>query len=82
MRQNNPVAVDRLAQLNDPTDAFKSPAQLNFVRTLVDILRRMSQDFVARDTASPYVILLSPNGTAYKVTVADDGTLQAVNARA
>lgn len=81
MRQGVVQPVDRLAQLNDPADAFKNPAQLGFMRVLVEALRRMSTDFISRDTASTHIMLLSPNGTAYRVTVSDAGVVTAVNAR-
>lgn len=81
MRQNKPVSVDRLASLNDPVDAFKAPAQLSFMRVLIDIIRQISSSAVTYDTAAPHIILLSPNGTAYRVTVNDTGVLTTVNAR-
>jgi hypothetical protein len=80
-RENRPLAVDRFSGLNDPSEAFKNPAQLGFIRVLVDIIRRMSGEMVSQNTAAPHFILVSPNGTAYRVTVADDGTLTTVNAR-
>jgi hypothetical protein len=81
LRANRPIEVDRLSGLNDPSEAFKNPVQLGFIRVLVDIIRQMSADMVSRNTAAPHMILVSPNGTAYRVTVADDGTLTTVNAR-
>lgn len=82
LRQNTPVGVDRLAHLNDPADVFKNPVQLTFMRVLIDIIRRMSSEMLSRESAAPFILLTSPDGTAYKVTVADDGTLTTVNARA
>ncbi len=81
LRQNIQAPVDRLAQLNDPTDVFKNPSQLGFIRGLVDVLRGMARDFISRDTATTHFILLSPNGTAYRVTVSDAGALVVANAR-
>ncbi len=82
IRQNAQIPVDRLAQLNDPADVFKNPAQLGFIRVLVDVIRGMARDFIGRDTATPHFMLLSPNGTAYRVTVSDTGVLTTENARA
>lgn len=81
LRQNTRAAVNPLTYLNDPAEAFKNPIQLSFMRTLVDALRLVTEDVVSRNTATSHFILLSPNGTAYRVTVADDGTLTTENAR-
>lgn len=81
IRQNNIIPVDRLQPLNDPADAFKNPAQLSFMRVLIDIIRRMASDMVSRDTATSHIILRSPNGTAYRVSVDDAGVLVVENAR-
>lgn len=81
MRQNQLIKVDRLQQLNDPQTAFRGE-QLTFIRFLVEALRRISQEMVSKESAEPHIILTSPNGTSYRVTVADDGTLSTANVRA
>lgn len=81
IRTNRPVVVNELAHLNDPATAFRDPAQLSFIRTLVDVIGRMAADMVRQNSASPHFILTSPNGTAYRVSVSDAGVLTVVNAR-
>lgn len=81
LRANRPIEVDRFAGVNDPSEVFKNPQQLGFMRVLIDIIRRMAAEMVSRDTAAPHIILVSENGTAYRVTVEDDGTLATENAR-
>lgn len=82
IRGNATRPVSRLQHVNDPDpNVFKNPLQLEYIRTLVDVLRRLDTDMVSTNTASPSVLLASPNGTVFRVTVADDGTLTAVNAR-
>lgn len=75
------LPVDPLNELGDPEVAFKAPAVLTFMRTLIDIIRRQFGKFIDRDTATPYFHLTSPNGTVFFVSVGDDGTLKAENAR-
>jgi hypothetical protein len=81
LRENQTRRVDRLTALNDPGEAFKNPAQLGFIRTLVDIIRRMSNEFVSQETASPFFLLQAPGGVVYRVTVNDAGALVVTNAR-
>ncbi len=81
MRQNKPAVIDRFVELNDPGEVFKNPYTLLFMRTFINIVKRIANTAVYSDTAAPAIILQSPNGTAYRVTVDDAGTLQVVNAR-
>lgn len=82
MRGNVPIAVDPLKELGDPEIVFKAPAVLQFMRVLIDIIRRQFSRFLDRDVAAPHFHLVSPNGTAFIVTVTDEGVLQIDNARA
>lgn len=42
---------------------------------ILDTIRRALIPALSQDEAAPRVLLRSPNGTVYSVTVADDGTL-------
>lgn len=80
-RQNSSRPIDPLAELNDPEAVFRDPGQLQFMRTLVNTIRRVFSAMIRYDQAAPQIILTSPNGTAYIVTVGDDGVLTARTAR-
>jgi hypothetical protein len=81
IRQNTPAGPDRFAELTDPGGVFKNPEVLSFMRTFIEIMKRIGNDAVYRNTAATSLILLSPNGTAYRVTVTNGGVLQVDNAR-
>lgn len=74
--------VDRLNELGNPEDVFKSPPVLQFIRTLIDIIRQQFAAMLNKDTAAAYFHLSSPNGTVYRVSVDDTGALKVENARA
>jgi hypothetical protein len=80
-RSGYALPVDLLNELGDPGDAFKSPTQLQFLRTLISIIRAQFGKSVTTETAVGFIYLRSPNGNTFRVTVGDDGTLQATNAR-
>lgn len=83
IRTNTPRPVSRLQHVNDPDPAaFPRDITLQYIRVLVDALRRLDGEMVSHATASPAVLLSSPNGTVFRVTVDDNGVLSAVNARA
>lgn len=75
------LPVDPLNELGNPEEGFKSPAQLSFMRTLIDIIRKAFTKFVDRDTAAPYFHLYSLSGKTYRVTVDDTGALKATYVR-
>lgn len=75
------LPVDPLNELGNPEQAFRNPDQLQFMRQLIDIIRTQFGKFVARDVASPYIMLQSPGGNTFRVTVSDDGKITATNAR-
>ena len=78
-RRNRPIAVDRLAGLNDPAEIFKNPQQLLFIRSLVEVIRGIVTDAVVKDEASPHLHLTSSGGKVYKITALDDGTLEVLH---
>jgi hypothetical protein len=80
-RSGYALPIDPLNELGDPAQAFKNPDQLQYVRQLVDIIRTQFGKAVTRDTAVPFFYLQSPGGKTFRVTVADDGTLTATDAR-
>jgi hypothetical protein len=77
IRQNAARVAGPLDQLNDPGEVFKNPGQLEFVRTLVRMLKDGFSRVILRDQAVNYFHLLSPSGKAYRVTVTDDGQITA-----
>jgi hypothetical protein len=77
LRGNVARVAGPLDQLNDPGEVFKNPGQLEFVRTLVRMLKDGFGRVLSRDQAAPYFHLLSPSGKAYRVTVSDDGQITA-----
>lgn len=83
IRSNTPRPFSRLQFVNDPDpEIFKNPLQLEYIRMLVKVLRDMDRHTLYNDQSSASLLLVSPNGTTFRVTVADDGTLTTVNARA
>ena len=46
--------------------------------TILDTIRRALIPAISQDEAAARVLLRSPNGTVYSVTVANDGTLSTV----
>lgn len=52
-------------------DRYSGP----FFNTLFQQLRRVFSEMVSKDVETPRVILRSPNGTLYDVTVSDAGAL-------
>lgn len=81
-RENARREVDEFSSLNDPGEVFKNPQQLQFVRTPIDVLRRVVANMVRWDRAAPQIILSAPDGGSWIVTVDNAGNLTAVNARA
>jgi hypothetical protein len=47
-----------------------------FLQQFVDTIRRAMIPAVSKDEATPRILLQSPNGSVYSVTVDDTGTLQ------
>lgn len=81
LRQNQIIRADRLQQLQAPEEAFKNPAQLTFIRTLIDILRRALSELASTREASDQILLQAPNGAVYRITVNNAGALVVANAR-
>lgn len=81
LRQNLQQPGSRLQDLNDPQGAFKNPLQLTFMRILVDVLKDLFQSAVKSNTATPHILLQSPDGTVYKLSVDDAGAVVTENAR-
>jgi hypothetical protein len=73
LRGNVSLPAGPLDQLNDPGEVFRNPAQVEFVRTLVRFIRNGFSRSVMRDQAAPSILLASPGGRVFKVTVSDDG---------
>lgn len=82
VRQNTPRESDPFQGLNDPAELFKNPYQLEFIRTLISVIRQQFSATVKRNQGSPQIILSAPNGTSWIVTVDNSGVLQTKNARA
>ena len=82
IRENARREVDEFTSLNDPGEIFKNPQQLQFIRTLIDVLRRVVANMVRWDRAAPQIILSDPDGGSWIVTVDANGNLTARNARA
>jgi hypothetical protein len=51
------------------------PANQPYLASLVEAIRRAFLPLISKDEAVSRVILQSPNGTAYNVTVSDAGVL-------
>jgi hypothetical protein len=47
-----------------------------FLQQLVDTIRRAMIPVVSKDEATPRILLQSPNGSVYSVTVDNSGNLQ------
>lgn len=47
-----------------------------FLQQVLDTIRRTFIPVVSKDEATPRILLQSPNGSVYSVTVDDTGTLQ------
>jgi hypothetical protein len=80
-RSGYSLPVDPLNELGDPAQAFRPGDQLTFMRTFVSIIRTFFQKAVIRDQAAPFITLQSPGGKTFRVTVTDDGAVQATDAR-
>lgn len=80
-RSGYALPVDPLNELGDPASAFKPGDQLTFVRTLVSAIRTFMQKAVVRDQAVPFLTLQAPGGKTFIITVTDDGTVTATDAR-
>ena len=80
-RSGYALPVDPLNELGNPEQAFKNPDQLQFMRQFIDIIRTQFSKFVSRDVAAPFITLQSPSGKSFRITVNDDGTISATNAR-
>lgn len=82
IRTNTPATVDPLQHVNDPTlTVFPRPTTLEYMRVLVNTIRDLARGMIYRDRATPYLLLQSPNGTVFKVSISDTGVVTAVNAR-
>ena len=46
-----------------------------FMVQVLDIIRKAFLSVVSKDQASPRILLASPNGTVYSVTVSDTGVV-------
>lgn len=79
IQQNAPV--DPFAELANPETAFTEPVQLRWLRQLLEVLRKLLQFAVLSNKGVPQILLNAPDGTAWAVRVANDGTLSTVNAR-
>jgi hypothetical protein len=75
IRQNAAQPADPLGQLNDPAEAFKNPAQIEFFRVFLRLLRTALAKMVQRDQAATHVTLVSPGGKSYVVRVNETGAL-------
>jgi len=80
-RSGYSLPVDPLNELGDPAQAFVNGAQLQFVRTLISIIRTQFGKFVSRETAVPFIYLQSAGGKTFRVEVNDAGQLTATDAR-
>jgi hypothetical protein len=81
-RENAPhVASDPLELLKNPEKVFKNPQQLEFMRELINVIQAMNRNLVHHDRAAPHIILVSPDGISYNVSVDDLGVLQTVASR-
>lgn len=80
-RSGYALPVDPLNELGDPAQAFRNGDQLQFVRTLISIIRTQFGKFISSDTAVPFVLLRSPAGKTFRVEVNDDGQITATDAR-
>jgi hypothetical protein len=47
----------------------------SFMVQVLDIIRKAFLSVVSKDQASPRILLASPNGTVYSVTVSDTGVV-------
>ena len=74
--------ADQLEPLKNPETIFRNPAQLEYIRSLVNAVQALTQNTINHDQSAPHIILMSPNGTSYTVTVDDLGALQTVPSRA
>jgi hypothetical protein len=48
-----------------------------FLQQFVDTIRRAMIPVVSKDEATPRILLQSPNGTVYSITVSNTGTITA-----
>ena len=69
--------ADPLAQITDPGIAFKNPDQQQFLRQFRDTLSDAIGSKAGRTTSVPFIMLDAPNGTTYKITVDNSGTVSA-----
>ncbi|CAB4200664.1 hypothetical protein UFOVP1339_59 [uncultured Caudovirales phage] len=51
------------------------PPVLAPLRPVLDTIRRAFAPLISRDEATPHILLLSPNGTTYTLTVSDAGVV-------
>jgi hypothetical protein len=77
LRGNVAQPAGPLDQLNDPGEVFRNPVQVEFIRTLVRFVRNGFGRAVMRDQAAPSILLASPAGRVFKVTVSEDGQVTA-----
>jgi hypothetical protein len=80
-RTNFAAPADPLNEYADPSQAFKNPDHARFLSGFIEAVRQQLQSSVQSNQGAPHVILMSPNGTGYRVTVADDGTVTTAPAR-
>lgn len=82
IRGNIAQPAEKLAIIGDPGDVFRNPQQAEYMRTLTRGISDALRGTVSSDTASTSILLLSPNGQAWRLMVDDAGALFTVNARA
>lgn len=70
-------AANPLGALADPVDTFKNPAQAGFIRRMQEVISTALIDRPGRNSATSGVLLTSPNGTPYLITVSDAGAISA-----
>lgn len=81
VRGNIVEPKSKFEHIDDPEGPFRAPAQITWVRLLLQALKEAFRTTVSTETAVPQFYLRSPNGQAWRVTVGDDGVLSVVNAR-
>lgn len=80
-RVNIPRVPEPLQQLADPGEVFQNPRHVEWLQTFLKMLRTFLAGVVVREQATPYVIMSSPSGRAFRVSVTDEGEITAVPIR-
>ena len=73
--------ADPLAQVPDPGDAFKNPTQAGFIRRMQTAISAALTDRPGANSATPMVLLSSPSGQVWSITVSDTGAISAASLR-